>query len=90
VRFVTGKPPLYGTISKSGQPLAFSILRVRQNGTEILTKIVDENGRYIALVPSGEYTLVIEEHIADDRYRTVYEKKIRAKHGVINSKIKVM
>lgn len=89
LRFVSGKPPLYGTITKSGQPLSFSILRVLQDGKEILTKIVDVHGRYIALVPNGEYTLVIEEHIMDDQYRTVYERKIRAKHGVINPRIRM-
>jgi hypothetical protein len=89
LRFVSGKPPLYGTITKSGQPLAFAVLRVVQDGKEILTKIVDEHGRYIALVPTGEYTVVIEEHLTDDQYRTVYEKKIRTKHGVINPRIRI-
>ena len=89
VRVVSGKPPLYGSITKSGSPLSFAVLRILQNEKEMLTKVLDVYGRYIALVPNGTYTLVVEEHIIDEEYRVVYERKIHVKHGVINARIRV-
>jgi hypothetical protein len=88
-RFFTGKPVLYGTVTKAGKPLSYGVLRILQEDKEMLSKVIDGYGRYVALVPNGTYTMVIEEHVIDTQYRVVLEKKVHAKHGVINGRVRI-
>jgi len=89
LRYKRGGMVLYGVVKKSGTTLPYAIVRVLRNNKEILSRVTDIHGRYVAIVPVGTYMVRIEELVNPDEYRTVYEKKIYAKHGVINSNIKI-
>jgi len=89
LRYKRGGMVLYGVVKKSGTTLPYAVVRVLRNNKEILSRITDIHGRYVAIVPVGTYMVRIEELVNPDEYRTVYEKKIYAKHGVINSNIKI-
>lgn len=88
-RFMSGKPVLYGTVTKAGKPLSYGVLRILQEDKELLSKVIDGYGRYVALVPNGTYTMVIEEHVIDSEYRVVLEKKVRANQGLINGRVRI-
>jgi Carboxypeptidase regulatory-like domain len=89
LRFLTDRPILYGTLSKDGQPLSFAVVRVFENGRELITRVADTYGRYVAIVPPGTYQIVVEERLPDGVYAHVIETIVHAKHGVINSRLRV-
>lgn len=88
-RFMSKKPLLYGSVTSEGSSLAYALVRVMIGEQVLLTKITDAYGRYVAIVPSETYTVRVEKRISEGQYQKIFESKIKAKHGVINSRIKV-
>jgi hypothetical protein len=89
VRFYRGKPPLYGLIEKNGAPLSFGLVKVYRENYEFMTKVTDAYGRYIAIVPKGNYRISVEERVAADVYEQVYQTQVNAKKGYINKQIRL-
>jgi hypothetical protein len=88
-RFSTGRPILYGTVTEGSEPLAFALVKIMQGDHTILTKVTDLYGRYVAIVTPETYTVQVEKRIAESQYQAVFKKKIKAKRGIINSRIKI-
>jgi hypothetical protein len=88
-RFTTGRPILYGAVTEGGKPLAFALVKIMHGDHTILTKVTDLYGRYVAIVAPEIYTVQIEKRIAESQYQPVFKRKIKAKHGIINSRIKI-
>lgn len=83
-----------GSISESltHQPLPFSIVRVigKETGVEISHKVSDRNGRYYALVPNGQYEVVIEKKNIDESYNKVQiSEPVSVKKGYLKKNFKV-
>ena len=81
-----------GLVTRNGKPLAYAIVRVQNItlGTEISHKITNSDGEYYILVPRGEYTITIEEKLADGTYAKVFTSStIHAKQGVIKESFEV-
>ena len=84
LRFVRGKPVLYGRVQKNGQPLQFGIVHIFRDTEEVLTKVVDAYGRYVAIVVPGTYTVRIDERTGVDTYNTIYTHQLHTRDGIIN------
>lgn len=88
-RFVGGGPTLYGTLRRSGEPVAFAVVRVMRNQREVLSRVTDAYGRYAAIVPPGTYVLQVQELRGQEEYVTVFEREITTKQGVINKNVSI-
>jgi hypothetical protein len=87
LRYTRGKPVLYGTITKNGEPLQFAAVHIYRGKDEVASKITDAYGRYVALLAPFTYRIKIDERISDGVYELAYEQEIRTKDGVINPRI---
>jgi hypothetical protein len=94
ISYILGiRPRLYGTVKdKDGNPLSMGIIRFRYLtlGDEILHRVIDEYGRYYALVPKGSYVVSIEKKNTDGSYEPVYTSAvINADKGIIKKRFVV-
>ena len=87
------KTKTFGRVKDSnGKPLSYGVVKVYFAGTRdlLLKKVIDQYGRYSALVSPGNYEISIERKNADQSYTEVYSSGvINAKKGIINSDITV-
>lgn len=90
----------FGKIRKAGivaekntkSPLAFGILRVHSliMHKEFMTRVLDKNGRYYALLPNGSYYISIDKKNMDGTYKKVYQSDpFEVKTGIIDKKYAV-
>ncbi len=89
LRITRGAPPLYGRLTRNAEPLAYAVVRIFRGDSLVTSKITDSNGRYVALVPKGAYTIRIEERLVPDEYRLIHESVVTAKSGVINENLRL-
>lgn len=84
-------PRIYGTLTVGEKPLSSAILRFwNESGVQISKAVTDSEGRYYALVPTGNYRMSVE--ISDTiggMKPYVSGMPIVAKAGVINQEIEL-
>ncbi len=89
-----GKPQKYGSIRerRNGAPLQFALVRAinADVNQEIRHTVTDEHGRYYCLVAPGNYSLQIEERVANDTYQKVQSVgPFSSKTGLIDKHLKI-
>jgi len=85
------KPKSFGkVVDTDGSPLSFGLVKIYLPNTDdvIVKKVIDQYGRYTALVSPGKYKMTIEKKKIDGSYTKVYQdESVNAKKGIINSDI---
>ncbi|HEY4526751.1 MAG TPA: hypothetical protein VJK53_02795 [Candidatus Paceibacterota bacterium] len=86
-----GRPQLWGSIlRRSGTALSYGLVRfMREDGSEILHRVLDAQGRYIAILPKNEmFTLSIETPRSDGQYERVFATKVRSnRRGMVSERV---
>lgn len=88
-RLYGGKPMLYGTVTKNGDPLQFALIRVYREGREVASKVTDAYGRYVAILEPGTYEVTVEERIDEENYRSILKRTVKTKNGTLNRRLVV-
>lgn len=86
-RVPNGRPPVYGIVTTAqDKPLAFGLIHFySEGGHEIVKRVIDIYGRYIAIVPPGAYHVTIEKRAGEEDLIKVYETDVNAREGIINA-----
>jgi hypothetical protein len=80
------------TSSVSGDPIPFAIIRITQatTGVEVMHRVTDMLGRYYALLPNGDYTIRVDQKLADASYKTVASAiAVKVTKGYLSEKLTV-
>jgi hypothetical protein len=88
------KPKSFGAVHErsTGQSLSYGIVRIFSEslGSELSQRVLDQFGRYYALVPPGDYHITIEKKNDDASYSLVYSSPVfNSPKGVINQNFEV-
>ncbi len=88
----TGRSRLYGSVVRTdGTPLSFGVLSFRNTlGMEVKTRVLDAQGRYVALFPDKKttpYQLTVKDRVGEDEYAAVLQKEVLVKGGIYNANL---
>jgi len=93
LRIVGPRQRAYGTASlRDGTPLSYAIVRVfNASNREILHTVCDKYGRYLALVPNGDYIFTIEKKTGEDTYENVYtSSSVSVRKGILKERVRIV
>jgi hypothetical protein len=90
-RLFVRRPRLYGYVGfANGMPLAYGVVRfLTPGGQQIAAKVLDERGRYMALLPRGTYRYIVERRVGEEETVPVGDGVVKTRTGVVNQRIVV-
>ena len=88
------KPKPHGVLidKQTKLPIPFAIIRVFSavTNTQIIQKVTNKIGKYLILVPNGNYYVKVDKKNLDESYTTIHQSEVfEVKKGAINKVIKL-
>jgi hypothetical protein len=85
------KPKPHGALidKQTNLPIPFAIVRVFSavTNTQIIQKVANKIGKYLILVPNGNYYVKIDRKNPDESYTTIHQSEVfEVKKGTIDRK----
>jgi len=88
------KPKPHGVLidKQTKLPIPFAIIRVFSavTNTQIIQKVTNKIGKYLILVPNGNYYIKIDKKNLDGSYTTIHQSEVfEVKKGAVDRRIEV-